>query len=97
MPQLCHFGLSKAFVMITGTQDHLAHGKLEQGRSHLKSLNIPPHQAALIGDSLHDAQIARDLGCEGLLLCHGHQSKARLETSGWPVFGSIAQMMRVLS
>jgi phosphoglycolate phosphatase len=96
LPQLAFFGLSDAFVLVTGTRDHLAHGKLAQGRCHIETLGVPPGRVTMVGDSLHDAQIARELGCQGLLLCHGHQSKTRLESSGWPVFDDIGRMMASL-
>ena len=38
----------------------------------------PNAQALLVGDTLHDATVARAIGADCILLCCGHQSRARL-------------------
>ena len=46
----------------------------------------------MIGDTLHDWEVAQEAGCPCVLLAQGHQSRARLETAGVPVLESLAQV-----
>ena len=53
-----------------------------------------PHQASevvLIGDTLHDAEVAEAIGVDCVLVAHGHQSKQRLKQGGVPVVDSLRE------
>ena len=47
----------------------------------------------MIGDSLHDSEIAKKLGCSCVLFSLGHQSKERLLTSGMKVITSYKELI----
>ena len=52
----------------------------------LKEQGIAPEECAVIGDTLHDRDMAKAIGCPVCLLDRGHQRRKELEASGEPVF-----------
>ena len=64
--------------MICGLDDHYAAGKIAVGRQLLQQLKVDPAQTVLIGDTLHDYEVAEALGVACVLVSHGHYAKQRL-------------------
>ncbi|MDH7598004.1 MAG: HAD family hydrolase [Sedimentisphaerales bacterium] len=86
------FGIADYFAMVVGNTDHLAIGKIDQGRSLLGGLGLDPSQVVLIGDTTHDYQVASSIGVECLLFCQGHQDPSRLRSCPVPVLTSLKQI-----
>ncbi|MEJ2595865.1 MAG: HAD family hydrolase [bacterium] len=88
-------GIDRFFDMITGINDHYAHSKLDIGKELIRKLGFPPEQIILIGDTLHDLEVAQGLGVDVLLIANGHQSGGRLlqETSG--VIENLGELSRL--
>jgi phosphoglycolate phosphatase len=85
---ICHF-----FGHVSGLGDHYAHSKLEAGKVLLAKLPYEPGELLLIGDTLHDFEVASELGIACLLIANGHQSHDRLKSAGVPVIADLAQLM----
>jgi len=83
------------FSHIFGIQDNLAHGKLDMARSAIVESGFDRNLTCLIGDTLHDAEVATELGINCLLIADGHQSEARLKQSGYPVIRSLEEIKTV--
>ncbi len=66
------------FIDVNGIDNHFAHSKLEIGKSMLKNISHKNEDLLLIGDTLHDKDVADGLGIRHLLITNGHQSKKRL-------------------
>ncbi len=47
-------------------------------RAFLNRLGLNSHDMVLVGDTLHDREVAQTLGIDYLLVAAGHQSKSRL-------------------
>lgn len=71
-------GVSGYFSEILGIGDRLAGGKADIARSFFAQNGIDPARAVFIGDTSHDYDVARSLGCECILVAGGHQSEAAL-------------------
>ncbi len=71
-------GIERFFDIVTGINDHYAHSKLEIGKELVEKLGYPEEQILIIGDTLHDLEVAQGLGVEVLLVANGHQSRERL-------------------
>jgi phosphoglycolate phosphatase len=84
------------FDQVFGIDDHFAQGKLQRGMELVSRLNQPLDEIILIGDTLHDKEVAGHLGVEVVLIANGHQSKERLLKSGARVLDSIGQLQEVL-
>jgi len=81
-------GLHQHFTHVVGASDHYGRGKTKQ--AHVLRAQLPAsRKIALIGDTLHDAEVARSIGADCLLIRGGHQARGRLEASGCPVFSSL--------
>lgn len=87
-------GLSGCFDTILGADDHYARGKEEQGRVLFKKLKPSPPETLLIGDTVHDFEVARAIGVDCLLIHSGHQSKSRLEACGCTVLEDLTAAER---
>ncbi len=94
--QVRQFGLYDYFDELVGQSDYYAHGKLEAARQWLSRQQPDPGRTLLIGDSLHDAQVARQLGVGCVLCAAGHQSRRRLETAGVPVIDTLEELPALL-
>ncbi len=53
-------------------------------------------RALLVGDTDHDAQTAKALGADCVLIARGHQSKEYLMTLGVPVLDDLSQLIKVI-
>lgn len=80
-----HYGLQTHFTTLVGADNIYANGKIERGRQSMEALPLDPSKVLLIGDTLHDHEVAQAIGCDSLLLAHGHHSAERLKQSGAPV------------
>ena len=89
--QLALYGLDSRFDAILGRGDIYAGSKEAIGREYLQSCGIPAEATVMIGDSLHDAEVARALGARCILAARGHQSRATLLEAGVPVVDSLRE------
>ena len=85
-----HFGLAAHFDHIAGLPNIHAHSKLALGHELVRRLGIAPAQIHLVGDTLHDLEVARELGVDCALIAAGHHPFERLHASGAPVFPDLA-------
>ena len=86
------FELTDRFTDVIGLNDIYASGKVENGKQYIAGLNIDPADVLFIGDTLHDFEVAEAMGVSCALVAGGHNSRARLETSGVPVFDSLSEL-----
>ena len=75
------FGLTKYFSHLVGLDNIYAAGKLHLGKDLMKRLGNGRGETLLIGDTLHDYEVASEIGADCLLIANGHQSREKLETS----------------
>ena len=71
-------GIINFFDEISGINDHYAHSKLEMGIDLIKKAGVSVDKTLMIGDTLHDLEVASGLGIDCILVANGHQSKERL-------------------
>ncbi len=71
-------GIAHFFGQVRGLDNLYASSKLETGRMHLRELNIPSGRIVLVGDTLHDVEVADALGIRCMLVGGGHQHEERL-------------------
>jgi len=84
------------FDRIAGLEDHYAYGKTGAGIRLLKDMALPTGAFLFIGDTLHDAEVARELKIDCLLISHGHHTQSRLESTGFPVYRSLSDLIPLL-
>jgi phosphoglycolate phosphatase len=86
-------GLSEFFESIAGIEDHYAGGKTENARNTMARLDIDPGSTVFIGDTIHDHEVAGELGVQCILVSRGHQSFERLLGTGRNVFPDLKQIV----
>lgn len=92
-----HFGVAEFFETVLGLGDHYAESKLDLGLNWLERSHLDPNTVLLVGDTLHDHEVAvaMDIGC--VLIDQGHQSRRRLETAGVPVLSSLEDVVAIVN
>ena len=90
---VAHLGLRGYFHHQVGLNDYYSSGKVESGKRLIADLGCAPGDVVLIGDSLHDAEVAEAMGTACLLLPCGHYSRARLLSHGAPVLNSLHDLL----
>ncbi|MBL7106549.1 MAG: HAD hydrolase-like protein [Phycisphaerae bacterium] len=87
------YKLRKFFSEIVGLDDYYAHSKIDNGRKMLSGLRIAKSKIVLIGDTVHDYEVAEDMGISCILLCSGHCSAKRLQNCGVRVIDAIGDII----
>ena len=71
-------GIIHYFDKVAGITNHLGDGKLELARKLLADSGSSLTRTWLIGDTVHDFEVAQGLNIPCILVVQGHQSKRRL-------------------
>jgi phosphoglycolate phosphatase len=84
--QLEQYYISDYFIAITGKTNHYASGKEELAEVHMDKLDISTSNIVFVGDTMHDVEVAKIIGCDYIIVSHGHQdieylSKGKLKTA----------------
>lgn len=86
-------GLDRFFDSVTGTPNLTAEGKVELGRRWLAGSGLDPASVLMVGDTLHDVEVAEGMGVRILLIDSGHQSLARLQATGRPILPDLTALL----
>ena len=94
--QVSHFGISDLYDPILGTGDDLAHGKVEVAKAFLSGSGYAPAEVVFVGDTDHDLEAAKSIGCRCILLTGGHHNYDRLAALGVPVLEDVRKLPEYL-
>ena len=92
-PLLERHGIRRFFTEIVGLSDHYARGKLELGVEWIRTRRMTPSRALLVGDTVHDFEVATAMGVRCVLLAAGHHARERLEACGCPVVDGLDELV----
>lgn len=93
---LDEYGLTQYLESIKGLDNIYAHSKMELGLELIKEIGDDTDKIVMIGDTLHDAEVAHNMGIEAILIAGGHQSEEKLRSNGNLVVGSFNELRKVL-
>ena len=85
------------FDQIIGVDNEEASGKIDAGKSWLNSSTIIPEQTLLLGDTIHDKEVAEALGFKCVLIDIGHVSNQRLAATGETVISELVSIIDYLN
>ena len=91
LSQINVFDINHYFTAILGLSDIYAKSKIDIGIKYIEKSK--PERAVLIGDTVHDYEVANALGVDCLLIANGHSSKKSLLKNGVPVLNDIIQVL----
>ena len=86
------------FEAIYGVDNLDGASKLTRGHDLVRDLTLSTSTCELffIGDTLHDVEVARELGARCILVDSGHQTAERLATAGVPVAPTLTDAVRLI-
>lgn len=88
-----HFNLTNYFIRLIGLNNIYAASKIENGIKWMKELGHNKGDVLLIGDTVHDFEVADEIGADSLLITEGHQAKKSLLECGVPVIDSLSELL----
>ena len=91
-----YYGLKDYFVAIYGSRDNYASSKVDMAREFLNAHDYLAKDVVMIGDTIHDYEISREIGCDCILVASGHQSYARLSATGATVISDMTQLTKLI-
>jgi len=82
-------GLEKYFIKVLGINNHYASGKTDIGNTWINEMHYDPQEVLMIGDTLHDFDVANNMGVNCILIAQGHTSKSRLLETDATIFSDL--------
>ena len=81
--------LADYFDDLVGLDDYHAHGKLDAARAWLARTGHDPRGLLMVGDTVHDYEVASGIGAACVLVADGHQDEASLRQCGCAVITTL--------
>ncbi len=94
--QLEHFKIIDLFDDILGTTTIKAYGKDQIAKEYIEENHLDKEETIMIGDTLHDDEVASILGVQSFLVAKGHQSKERLIKSNAIVLDEMKEVLNYI-
>ena len=94
--QVTERGLKGYFTELLGLSDIYGVSKVALGLDWLRRTGADASACVMVGDTDHDAEVAKALGAKCVLCTAGHQSRARLEAVCPNVIDSISELPDML-
>ena len=88
--------LQGMFDEVLGLHDVYAVSKVQLAKDFLARDGADASDAMFLGDTNHDAEVARAIGCRCYLISGGHQNDEVLSHSGAPVLKSLTELFPLL-
>ena len=89
-------GLRGCFDELLGLGDIYAKSKVELGKNWMAGQGLDPACAVMVGDTVHDAEVAAAMGTRCVLYAGGHQARHILEATGLPVIDRLEELPALL-
>ncbi|MBN1251349.1 MAG: HAD family hydrolase [Bacteroidales bacterium] len=96
---LNYYSIKKYFNQIEGLDNYKAESKIDIGLNLIEENKINKETAVLIGDTIHDYEVANKLKINCILIANGHQSKKRLidnTKKGTIVINELSQLSGII-
>lgn len=90
---LKHQNILHFFEGVAGLNDHYAVSKIERGEQLIAEFAIEKTNSWMIGDTIHDFEVAEKLGLKCILIADGHQSAERLKSTNSKLVESLEQLI----
>ncbi|MBW9155747.1 HAD family hydrolase [Clostridium tagluense] len=87
------YKINDFFVKLVGLNDHYAVSKVENGKMLLQDLSLNPKEVLLIGDTVHDYEVSKAIGCDCFLVACGHQHLDKFKNYDVPVYNSLSDLI----
>lgn len=88
--------ISQYFRFIEGIENHYAEGKTHLCQKILEKSGYSEKEILFVGDTCHDYETAKAIGCDIALVSRGHNTAEILRNTGAPVFNSISELIKIV-
>lgn len=85
------YDITQYFSDILGADNLLSESKIDRAVHYFREHQVELDQTVLIGDTVHDFEVAQALGVDCVLLTWGHQDRDSLAACGCPVYDTITE------
>lgn len=85
-------GIADYFVRLNGMDNHHGHSKVDVGKQWVSALDVTPDSILMIGDTVHDVEVAKAMGIDCWLIAGGHQHPDRLAVCGTAVYAHLKEL-----
>ena len=89
---ISYYKIDSYFNNIVGLNHIYADSKIENGKKLMKRLNHNKHEILFIGDTVHDFEVAEEIGISSVLFSKGHQCLEILKTTGTKIIGDLNEI-----
>ena len=89
--------LSDYFIKVLGIDNQYATGKTALGVGWMDEIHYDSIEINMVGDTIHDSEVAEAMGIDCVLVEHGHVSRTRLETPGRKVISDLNEFLYLLN
>lgn len=96
LEQTENYKITEYFDDILGLDNINASSKVQIAIDYMKNKNIDPKTVLMVGDTLHDLEVSKEIGAECYLVASGHQSISVLKTGNVLVLDSIKDLCNIL-
>ena len=83
------------FEGVAGLNDHYAVSKIERGEQLISQFSIDKNSTWMIGDTIHDFEVAQELGLKCILIPDGHQSLNRLQQTEAKIVQQLSDLTKM--
>jgi phosphoglycolate phosphatase len=70
--------------------------KIERGKEYFAKNNINPKECIMVGDTVHDVEVAHELGMDCISYDRGHNSNRKLKTVNNKVISSLLEIPNII-
>lgn len=95
--QISLFDINHYFDDVIGTDDNYAVSKADIAKKWFADRSIKPDKAVFIGDTVHDYEVARAVGCDCILIADGHQSREVLSRTDAVIINSLSEIKKIFN
>ena len=90
------YGISEYFEAILGSADYLAGSKIDRARAYLEASESEKFSVLVVGDLVHDAEMAAEIGADCVLLRSGHEIPTKLKNTKMEIIGNLEELIFVV-
>ena len=88
-----YYNVKKYFSQVSGLDNHHADGKIDIATELFSLINCLQDEVLLVGDTIHDNEVASCLGIKSFLVTNGHQNEQRLSETNSKIVSCLSDVM----
>jgi phosphoglycolate phosphatase len=89
---VAHHRVTEHFESLHGIHNNRGAGKVDLAKNWLAQSGRDPGRMLMVGDTVHDYNVAQEIGVDCVLIYSGHMSRSRLEATGARVVDRLDQI-----